>query len=174
MKIEIEAKITGKRIPHPFGEVVPAGEEGMFLDVDPFGKKQKIEFANIKGEANFESDGSVWLSFGDVNMPYRFEIHVTPETSLEKSNVFFSYFAPGMRFNSFFSEKKECQFSLTRYSLYDAEVHTGIFEALKIKNGLTKDGGKLTLRFNTFFGGVLTNASRFELDITPVGKFLLS
>ncbi|MBE6648642.1 MAG: hypothetical protein E7614_03880 [Ruminococcaceae bacterium] len=173
MKIDIKAKITGKRIPHPFGEVVPRGEDSMLGGFDPFPKNDKISFNNIKGEAIFERDGSVSLFFGEGNSPFRFEIHVTPEEQ-SKSSVFFSYFGLGIRFSSFFSEKKECQFSLTKYSFFDAEVHTGIIQALKIKNGLTKNGGKLTLRFNTFFGGVLTNASIFELSIIPSGRFLLS
>ena len=173
MKIKIEAKILGKRIPHPFGTVVPKFEGLMSDGIDPMGNNHRLSFENIKGEAVFERDGNVSLFFGEKGDLTRCEIHLVPAEE-DKYDLFFSCFSHGIRFSSFFSEKKKCQFSLTRYSFFDAEVHTGIFEALKIKNGITKDGGKLSIRFNTFFGGILTNASVVEVSIIPSGNFLLS
>ena len=174
MKIEVDVKISGKGFNHPFGSIVPVLDESAWMEDGAKAQSRRAFFEVFKGEADFKDDGSVDLLIEDENRFFRYELHVEPSSERGKENVSFSFFAPSVRLISAFAENEKCQFSLTKHSPFELAVHTGMLETLKIKNELTKNGGKLRIKFNTIFQGFITNNSMVKFEIIPKGKFLLS
>ncbi len=150
MKICVKIKITVKRMASPVLSSSGTGEIEKNVYDDIWGFLTPLR-ENLTMNAESMVDGDVF----DINI----------NGSGEASEVCITYHGVQSHFNGFFSKGKECQFTVITSN---GRGYTGIFQTIDVNNAMTKDGGRVSIRFKTVLSGVVTSINEMFIDVTPM------
>lgn len=150
MKVLVENKITVKRKGTPVFESRNSNLTG-----------ENVR-ENILGVLNINR-GEIYIKMSLSDEEEVVDFFIT-KTSDGKNEVSITYHGQNFHFNGFFAEEKDCQFSSVSS---EGMGYMGLFKTVKVKNNITKDGGRLVIKFKTIYSGVVTALCELTLDVLP-------